>query len=262
MKPVRRIFGMLLTVVMLGALLVPANGTIVAAATPAGGTVTSTSPTLNYSGGPYVVANTTAQTGAVICNAVLPCDDFALTVTVPAGYETGHNLNVTVQWPTTAADFDLYVLNSNGAELTSSATSSDPEAVILPAASGNYTIRVVPFAPLGDTFQAAVALVDKPAAPPPSTETAPGYQNYAAPNGLGVDAGEPSIGVNQRTGKVFLQSGLQTLRVTFNDSASPATATWEDKSAPNAVASLDPILFTDQRTGRTQVSQLTGLDSL
>jgi hypothetical protein len=262
MKAVRRIFGVLLTVVMLGALLVPANGAMVAAATPAGGTVTSTNPTLNYTGGPYVVANPSAQTGAVICNAVLPCDDFALTVSVPAGYETGHNLTVNVQWPTTAADFDLYVLNSSGAELASSATSSDPETVIIPAQGGSYTIRVVPFAPLGDTFQAAVALVDRPAAPPPSTEVAPTYRNYAAPNGLGVDAGEPSIGVNPQTGKVFFQSGLQTLRVTFNDSAAPATATWEDRSAPNAVVSLDPILFTDQRTGRTQVSQLTGQDSL
>src|SRR5689334_17549836 len=117
MKAARRIFGVLLPVVMLGALLVPANGAMVQAATPAGGTVTATSPTLNYSGGPYVVPNATAQTGAVICNAVLPCDDFALTVTVPAGYETGHNLTVNVQWPTTAADFDLYVLDASGAEV-------------------------------------------------------------------------------------------------------------------------------------------------
>ena len=49
-----------------------------------------------------------------------------------------------------------------------------------------------------------------------------------------------------------MQAGLQTLRVTFDDSASPATATWEDKSPPTSVTTLDPILYTDPVTGRTQ----------
>jgi hypothetical protein len=92
--------------------------------------------------------------------------------------------------------------------------------------------------------------------------TAPRYQDYAAPDGLGTNAGEPSIGVNWQTGNVMYEAGLQTLRVTFNDATSPAQATWVDKSAPNALASLDPILFTDHSTGRTQTSQLTGQDSL
>jgi hypothetical protein len=91
---------------------------------------------------------------------------------------------------------------------------------------------------------------------------APRYQVYPAPNGLGTDSGEPSIGVDWNTGNVMYQASLQTLRVSFNDSTSPADATWVDKSAPNAIVSLDPILFTDSRTGRTFTSQLTGQDSL
>jgi hypothetical protein len=57
-------------------------------------------------------------------------------------------------------------------------------------------------------------------------------------------------------------SDLHTYRVSFDDSTSPAAATWEDKSAPNNVTSLDPILFTDSTTGRTFASQLAGVTSL
>jgi hypothetical protein len=92
------------------------------------------------------------------------------------------------------------------------------------------------------------------------TTASPGYTNYAAPNGLGTNAGEPSIGINWHSGRVLVQANTQTLRVTFNDAVSPATATWEDKSATppqcTAATSFDPILFTDHTTGRTFESQL------
>jgi hypothetical protein len=77
------------------------------------------------------------------------------------------------------------------------------------------------------------------------------YSNHPAPPPLGRTAGEPSIGTNWKTGKVFIESNLQTLRVTFDDCSSPAKTTWEDKSAPTSITSLDPILFTDSRTSRT-----------
>ena len=79
------------------------------------------------------------------------------------------------------------------------------------------------------------------------------------------DAGEPSIGVNWKTGKVFIEAGNHTLRVTFNDAQQPATSVWEDKRSPFARVSLDPILFTDDgRLGgpnRTFSSQLNGVTS-
>jgi hypothetical protein len=59
-------------------------------------------------------------------------------------------------------------------------------------------------------------------------------------------------------------AGLQTLRVTFPENITPAgtvpaacDALWEDVSyVVTKTKSLDPILFTDQATGRTFVSQL------
>jgi len=97
----------------------------------------------------------------------------------------------------------------------------------------------------------------------PAAAQAPTYALYPAPDPLGTGAGEPSLGVDWKTGKVMFQAGLQTLRVGFDDSASPATAFWQDVSYPlTGLVTLDPILYTDRQTGRTFVSQLAGVTSL
>ncbi|MDQ1438264.1 MAG: hypothetical protein QOK43_1893 [Acidimicrobiaceae bacterium] len=89
--------------------------------------------------------------------------------------------------------------------------------------------------------------------------TSPSFKNYAPTSGLGADAAEPSIGLNPKTGVAMMQAGYETLRVDFTKSP----VAWRDVgSAITSSASLDPILFTDQRTGRTFVSQLAGDCSL
>jgi hypothetical protein len=107
---------------------------------------------------------------------------------------------------------------------------------------------------------AIAALLTLPGGTIAQVSTVPGYTNYAAANGLGTNAAEPSIGTNWKSGRVLLQAGTHTLRVTFNDAVSPATAVWEDKSgvAPICAAptTFDPILFTDRTTGRSFESQL------
>src|ERR671939_170023 len=48
--------------------------------------------------------------------------------------------------------------------------------------------------------------------------TGPTYGVYTPPAGFQqFDAGEPSIGSNWKTGSVFFQSSLQTMRVRFDD---------------------------------------------
>ena len=97
--------------------------------------------------------------------------------------------------------------------------------------------------------------------------TVPTYTNYtpttlsgesdAAFGALGADAGEPSIGVNHRTGKVMYQAMRQTIQVSFDDRTVPAKVSWKDVTDPvEGFVTLDPILFTDAVTGRTWVSQL------
>ena len=240
--------------------------------TPAAGTVTDTSSPATWTGGPFLVPNATGTAGAVDCSAPQSCDNYSLTVTTPAGTGDTKNLKISVGWQNSAADFDVYVLDSAGNQVASAASSADPETVLMPPTSGTYTVRVVPFLPLGQSYSASAAVVAKPSdSPPPSTAPAPSFTNYGAPEALtnSHSAGEPSIGVSDKTNSSFYQSYVSTYRVRFDDSVSPATATWSDVSATLAngcpqgsTTSLDPILYTDRSTGRTFESQLSGVDSL
>ncbi len=239
------------------------------AATPSGGGVSDTAPTATWTAGPFAVANTTGTAGEPMCDsAATPCDDYQLHVDVPAGYDAGHSLKVDVAWGNAAADFDVYVLDSSGATVSSAASSSDPETLLLPAVATDYTVRVVPFAPLGESITGTATLVTNPANPAPSTSPAPGFQNYAAPDSLkrAHDAGEPSIGVDFTTNAAMYQAYTATYKATFD---STGAITWADKSATAATGcpqgsttSLDPILFTDHESGRTFESQLAGKTAL
>jgi hypothetical protein len=242
------------------------------AATPTEGSVSDTDPTASWSGGPFPVPNTTgALSDTPSCDVPTSCDDFTLHVSTPAGYGTDHDLVIKVGWTNTAADFDVYLLDAQGNTVASAASSADPEQIIVPPTSGDYTVRVVPFAPLTETYDATATLAAKPANPDPGTATPPGFTNYAAPSSFADanDAGEPSIGNSWKTGATMYQAGLSTFKAEFDDSVSPARATWSDVSASasngcpqGSTFSLDPILFTDHETGRTFESQLSGADSL
>src|SRR4051794_3159101 len=214
------------------ALLVPIGLDVADASSPSSGSISDTATSTSWTGGPFAVPNVTGTLGDVICSVATPCDDYALHVSTPAGYGDAHQLKVSVQWPLSAADFDVYVLDASGAVVGTSASSADPEMVLLPPDTGDYTVRVVPFLPLAQSYSATASLVDKPSNPPPGTGTPPTYSNYPAPESFGGahDAGEPSIGVNYNTGAVMYQAGLSTAKVTFS-STSPATATWADKTA-------------------------------
>ncbi|MDQ6695133.1 MAG: S-layer homology domain-containing protein [Chloroflexota bacterium] len=198
------------------------------------------------------------------------CDKINITVVNPGN---SNNLTSRIQWASSTNDLDYYFCQGTDANpcatiLATSATgSTNFEQVGVPniPSGTNYYGVIVNFAG-STTYSGTVSLVQGsvPTSTPTGSPTPtggrqpgdPGYQNYAAPNGLGTSAGEPSIGVNWKTGRVMFESNIQTLRVTFDITCSQAI--WEDKSAPTSATSLDPILFTDSITGRTFVHQLTG----
>ncbi|PYC79466.1 glycoside hydrolase [Streptomyces tateyamensis] len=77
------------------------------------------------------------------------CDHFDLTVDVPASYWQGNpdgGVPVSIRWQDPTNDFDLYIYDSAGHEVAESAGSTDPEATVIPAASGTYHVVVVPYA--------------------------------------------------------------------------------------------------------------------
>ncbi|HWM70481.1 MAG TPA: sialidase family protein, partial [Steroidobacteraceae bacterium] len=230
------------------------------------------------------------------------CDDHDLTLILPAPAATFYQtmtakLTITYTWTSTVpTDLDVFAISPSGADHGPGSpddTSTGPGIEILTVTDpvdGVWHIRsVAALAPLPASAHAVVTLTTaaRPTAPPPPPPApgAPTFVNYAAPEdctapntppgciqpALGSTtasthgAGEPSIGVNWNTGKAFIEAGNHTLRVTFNDSVTPATAFWEDQRSPLARVSLDPILFTDDGhfggTNRTFSSQLNGVTS-
>lgn len=218
--------------------------------------------------------------GEDLCQEGVTCDTFTLTVDGTAADWTGKLIRIKIEWLLPATDYDLYIhKESNSGPLVASsgrgATSpTEPltweDTTIDPAVMGTgvYTIRTVYYAATSlDQYRGSATLESKPApqpTPTPSSEPAPRFHNYPAPPELGNSAGEPTIGVNWNSGYAMFIASLQTLRVKWDDTASPAPATWEDVSAPTtSLVTADPILFTDSdagphRTNRTFVSQLLG----
>jgi hypothetical protein len=257
-------------------------------ATPATGTLTNGSGPVTWTGGPFVVSNATAQAnGTPTCTGTgQDCDDFHLAVTVIT--DPTKQVRISVQWPNSTADFDVYVYDSTGTTVVAtSATSSDPETCFVPATTASYIVRVVPFLPLGQSYTATASLETPPAAAVPSGSPAPRYQNYPAPasaTGAG-SSGEPSIGIDWNPnvaslkhdkvnlgGVAFFTANLNEYRVNFDDCPSPAINVWEDKTnSTEGVTTLDPIGFVDHlfsnnspstSPGRVFQSQLAGATSI
>ncbi|HEX5888037.1 MAG TPA: hypothetical protein VFY61_05010 [Pyrinomonadaceae bacterium] len=259
------------------------------ASSPSGATInpTATAPvtwTGTATGGGAINAPLGLIAPEDLCQEGVTCDTFTLTVGGTQADWAGKLIRIKIEWQLPATDFDLYIhKDSNSGPLVGSsgrgATSpTEPltweDTTIDPATSGTgvYTVRAVYYAATAlDQYRGSATIENKPApqpTPTPSSEAGPRFHNYPAPPELGNSAGEPTIGVNWETGNAMFIASLQTLRVKFDDTASPAPATWTDVSAPNtSLLSLDPILFTDSdagasRTNRTFVSQLLGKASL
>ncbi|HEX8144317.1 MAG TPA: Calx-beta domain-containing protein [Pyrinomonadaceae bacterium] len=284
------------------------------AGTPSSGTLSPANPLITYTGGPFATSNPTSPVGEnpPVCSPATPCDEFALTVSIPSGSTTDYSVVVTIDWTdsgttttgNSASDYDVYIYQPDGiTKVGQGPGTSKPEIAIFQALPGNYRVIVVPYdvsptVPFNGKIElvASAAVVQPTPKPlPQATGSTPRYGIFTPPqsiltrvapsptpsaspaespatpsSGNGTDAGEPSIGVNWKTNRAMYQSGLTTFRVTFDDSCpSSPSATWEDKSAPTAQTSLDPILFTDHgynplnpNVGRTITSQLSGTTSL
>ncbi len=240
---------------------------------------------------PITVPGTSGQTVSVTWAGTIPAlvngtsdctnvadtplsDQHLPTIIVPAGVYNNVNAKFTfnISWDGAAGNDEvLTVLNPNGTALDSSDGGDPSETVTannLP--DGTYKVVACGFisGPAGQPYVGKLTIDTTSGGPPPPPPTptpapaAPGvprYYNYSAPPAVGENAGEPSIGYNLTTHKAMYISGLETFRVTFPETGACA-ALWEDVSSViTSTKSLDPILFTDQFTGRTFVSQLNSV---
>jgi len=232
---------------------------------PTSGTVSQANPTVTWAGQIPIPP----AAGSSSCSGPnnSGCDNFKLTI-IPPDPTFGPYVVVIQTMSQGTDDWDLEVYDPNGKLIGSSGngpgtpTSPEVESVTLTnPPAGTYTVSAAPFA-VTQPYQGSASLQHLTATALGGNGTEPlSYAVYPNPNG--VSGGEPSCGVDWKTKKVMYQAGLTTLRVSFNDCTSPATAKWEDVSfLTTSLVSLDSILFTDRFTGRTFVSQLTGQDSL
>jgi hypothetical protein len=287
----------------LGAVLLCAAGVTLAmfsfASTPSSGTLTDAAPFITYTAGPFLVTNATpipeVDLGPECDNPVQPCDDFALTATLPSGYLTTHptaSIKVTLSWADTGSgqsDYDLYIYKNprsdcspNDCTVTDgtqaadyqSASGSNPEIATigtLVEGTQKYTVVVVPYTPTGETVNVKIELLSGAGGgggsfggPDPTVPGNPRYQNFYPPPGSAKPvSGEFNIGFNPSTHHIFTMNRGPVWRLTPPEILSPAKpecceALWEDKSTAGTNFGLDPILWTDQKSGRTFVSNFTG----
>ncbi len=227
------------------------------------------------------------------CSTGFPCDQYTLHVQLPADYGLTHcfpTIKVTMTWTDTGtgqSDYDLYIydgtnptIDGNHSAQYQSASGANPEvAIIAPLqADGNvhdYTVVIVPFQPTGETVNVKAELLPGPAPGSPACgtpgfggpdSTAPGvprFQIFEAPSpDADVGNGEFNIGFNPHTGRIMTMNSGPVWRITPPEIQNPAKpecceGLWEDRSAATTNIGLDPILWTDQLTGRTFVSNST-----
>ncbi len=261
--------------------------------TPPSGTLSTSSPTVTFTGGPDIISNPTPDpagaTGGPVCNTAAgepPCDNYTLNVNLPVDYQQTNPhalITISLGW-NGGDDYDLYAYNSTGSLVASSATSNDPEVIRLPACQGSYALNlsIVPYTAEGDAYTGTITLNPdagnsvtcggNPPAPGASGPGVPRFQNYPAPSQFDGFENEPSVGVDWKTGNVmFSNIGIRnvggiaglaqpdTLRIGFDFSTSPARTTWSSVGfVTTSQFSLDPILFTDSSTNRTFVTELSG----
>ncbi len=97
---------------------------------------------------------------------------------------------------------------------------------------------------------ALTAVVAAPLVSSSQAATGSTYATYP----VGVNRGEPSIGYDLTADAAIFTAGTKTARMTWDKNNKLISSV--DASDPNAVTSLDPIGFTDQKTNRSFSSQL------
>ncbi|TMA03425.1 MAG: hypothetical protein E6J99_00285, partial [Methanobacteriota archaeon] len=146
---------------------------LAAAATPGGGTVSEANPSVSWTGASYVAAETALPEQCPPADpGNLVCDHFALTIDIPSNFWSLHSGGVSIQitWASSDNDFDLYVYNSGGTLVGSSAqggTTSEAVFLLFPV-PGVYEVRVVPFLVVNSGYSGSATLTFTPGPPTPN----------------------------------------------------------------------------------------------
>jgi hypothetical protein len=159
-------------------LLILASATLAWSATPATGTLTGAGSTITWAGGTLSGVNgdaindtagdpLTPGTGCTLTNS---CETFTLVVNLPATFYTtnpNYGVQIAINWASVTNDFDIYLFDSAGNQMFSSAqqlsTSEFIDAGRL--ASGTYTLLIVAAAAVNATYTGTASVVPEPSVP-------------------------------------------------------------------------------------------------
>src|SRR3954466_10625509 len=188
-------------------------------ANPTGGTISGSNTKVNW------VGALKPATGSADCEGPdnTGCENYKLTIEPPPSDFGPYLVEIKLQ-PALAGDWDMQVYGPAGQLVDGSGNSPGQLEIVtlVNPPAGTYTVSAAPFAPLvgADTnsFDASAELKRHVITYPPAGTESVNYKNFAAPPSLGNSAGEPSIGVNWKTNRAMYIAGLQTLRITFDDS--------------------------------------------
>ncbi|HLY94569.1 MAG TPA: Ig-like domain-containing protein [Gaiellaceae bacterium] len=221
--------------------------------------------------GPGVSSGGTIES---VCAPVY-CDSYQLTVSLPQPDDQFYlthkaTLHIDYTWNSTGPDdMDVFAFAPDGTESgpgNPDALSTGPGQEVLDIAnpgSGVWTIESFVGTSDEPTIAHATATLtyqDIPAPPNPTLSgSAPRFSDASPPHGYQStdvlkrqNAGEPSLGVDWKTGNAMYMAGTQISKISFDDSVSPPKATWTDVTPPQqSVVNEDAILFTDPILGRT-----------
>ncbi|HEX8228893.1 MAG TPA: S-layer homology domain-containing protein [Chloroflexia bacterium] len=266
---------LLLPLVMIMALVV--GGVFAArpglAADPTSGSIGPAGPTLTWNGTGTGPASESEDT----CVEGVNCDTFTLNVTGNPADWIGKQVRVSINWTNSATtDYDMYIHkgDNDGPIVAQSGLggttieSATLHPYLAGTGTGTFTVHVVYFAATAaDQYSGVAEVQPVPVVPTPigGGAGAAFYDNFLGPKAEGtLDASEPTLGVNWKTGNVMYLALLHALRWTFDDCTVPATSTFTDtvdNQITSDIETLDPILTHDPVLGRTFVSQLRGSGS-
>lgn len=258
------------------------------ASEPPSGSISSSSPTANWTGGPLLVAN------PVSCSvAGATCDTFTFTLDAP---KTDFVVTVRIVARSTTDDLDLYIRDASGNTITQSATSTGAEEVTLvnlPA--GTYTAEVQPYlivpgakydgvvgigelteADRSYSYQGAIFTPDFVGVPQshPARTTPRVPHLKVSFDYVGRRAAEPTIGVNRNNTAFFAAGafdsvvgvdGVARLARTVVMRSRNKGKTWDpispafplsELSTTEPPFSLDPMIHVDPATGRVYSVEL------
>jgi hypothetical protein len=167
------------------------------AATPSTGTISTTSPSLTWTG-QFFAAGFNADPSQCPPNLDpqnIQCDHFYLTLNIAPDFWSTHSgfVLVTITWSSGSNDFDLFVYRQSDGQLVGSSTlgggETEEQVMLQSPVPGTYEVRTVPFLVIASGYSGSAQLI---------FSNTPPVQNPSFPTG-GIGFGSATVVDPQRT---------------------------------------------------------------